>query len=141
MRLSYRIGAAGLLITSIFLLIRLFDLAPQVRRPRTLWSFNVGSRPDSSEIASWKSKWSKSESGVSPQHYETTPIVVPNDRIIVMAKLSTEDTNWVSADLTECVPFPTFCIQRYRLRKKKKKKLTCFHFHLVGEILSTLSTM
>lgn len=33
--------------------------------------------------------------------YETTPIIVPNDRTIVMAKMSWEDTSWVSNDLNE----------------------------------------
>lgn len=33
--------------------------------------------------------------------YETTPIIVPNDRTLVMAKLSWEDTSWVSNDLNE----------------------------------------
>lgn len=33
--------------------------------------------------------------------YETTPIIVPNDRTIVMAKMSWEDTSWVSNDLAE----------------------------------------
>lgn len=33
--------------------------------------------------------------------YETTPIIVPNDRTLVMAKLSYEDTSWVGNDLNE----------------------------------------
>ncbi|RAL12874.1 DUF3431 domain-containing protein [Aspergillus homomorphus CBS 101889] len=33
--------------------------------------------------------------------YETTPIIVPNDRVIVMAKLAAEDTAWVSNDLAD----------------------------------------
>ena len=33
--------------------------------------------------------------------YETTPIIVPNDRTLVMAKLSHEDTSWVGNDLNE----------------------------------------
>ena len=44
-----------------------------------------------------------SDSAVSRPLYETTPIIVPNDRVIVMAKLSTEDTSWVSNDLAEYV--------------------------------------
>lgn len=105
MRLSYRIGAAALLVTLVFLVGRLFNFGSQVPRPRTPWVFNVGSRPDPTELASWKSRWSTAESGVNPQNYDSTPIIVPNDRIIVMAKLAAEDTNWVSADLTECVIF------------------------------------
>ncbi|KAJ0421108.1 hypothetical protein BJY00DRAFT_111689 [Aspergillus carlsbadensis] len=101
MRLSVRIGGAALLITAIFLLGRLFNAAHHVPRPRTFWTFNVGSRPDPAELASWKSRWPKDQTGVTGQHYDISPIVVPNDRIIVMAKLSTEDTNWVSADLTD----------------------------------------
>lgn len=34
---------------------------------------------------------------------EKTEIVVPNDRIIVMAKLKDVDTNWVGAELAEYV--------------------------------------
>ncbi|KAL4773152.1 hypothetical protein BDW60DRAFT_28498 [Aspergillus nidulans var. acristatus] len=101
MRLSYRIGAAALLVTLVFLVGRLFNFGSQVPRPRTPWVFNVGSRPDPTELASWKSRWSTAESGVNPQNYDSTPIIVPNDRIIVMAKLAAEDTNWVSADLTD----------------------------------------
>ncbi|KAL2786018.1 hypothetical protein BJX66DRAFT_43153 [Aspergillus keveii] len=101
MRPSVRIGGAALLITAIFLLGRLFSAAHHAPRPRTFWTFNVGSRPDPAELASWKSRWPKEQTGVSGQHYDISPIVVPNDRIIVMAKLSTEDTNWVSADLTD----------------------------------------
>ncbi|KAL4977676.1 hypothetical protein BDW66DRAFT_158761 [Aspergillus desertorum] len=101
MRLSYRIGAGALLVTLVFLLGRLFSFGAQVPRPRTPWVFNVGSRPDPAELASWKSRWSTAESGVAPQNYDSTPIIVPNDRIIVMAKLAAEDTNWVSADLTD----------------------------------------
>lgn len=32
---------------------------------------------------------------------ETTQILVPNDKIIVMARLSEENTDWVSGDLAE----------------------------------------
>ncbi|KAL5341020.1 hypothetical protein BJX70DRAFT_85524 [Aspergillus crustosus] len=101
MRLSYRIGVAALVISLLFLLGRVFHVGPQGPHSRKSWVFNVGSRPDPAELASWKSRWSIGESGVLPQTYDTTPIVVPNDRIIVMAKLSTEDTNWVSAELGE----------------------------------------
>lgn len=37
---------------------------------------------------------------------ETTQIVVPNDRIIVMAKTKGVDTNWVGVELAEYVLFP-----------------------------------
>lgn len=33
--------------------------------------------------------------------YETTPITIPNDRVIVMARLSHEDASWVRNDLGE----------------------------------------
>ncbi|BCS30523.1 DUF3431 domain-containing protein [Aspergillus puulaauensis] len=102
MRGSLRIGAAALLtISLLFLLGRLVNVAPQVPRPQARWIFNVGSRPDPSELNTWRSRWSKSESGVAPKTYDTTPITVPNDRIIVMAKLAVEDTNWVGAELAE----------------------------------------
>ncbi|KKK18104.1 hypothetical protein P175DRAFT_0502484 [Aspergillus ochraceoroseus IBT 24754] len=101
MRVSHRIGAAALLIILIFLIKRHLDSTTDAPRPKTLWNYNVGSKSDNSEFDLWKSKWSASEAGVSRQEYETTPIVVPNDRVIVMARLSTEDTNWVSADLAD----------------------------------------
>lgn len=33
--------------------------------------------------------------------YETTPIIVPNDRVIVMARMSHEDTSWVRNELAK----------------------------------------
>lgn len=33
--------------------------------------------------------------------YQTTPITVPNDRVIVMAKMSYEDTSWVGEELAK----------------------------------------
>lgn len=103
MRLSVRIGAAALIVCLIIVVGRLFNVGPEVPRPPAPWIFNVGSRPDPSELEKWKSRWPQGESGVRPQHYDTSEIVVPNDRIIVMARKSNEDTSWVSADLAEYV--------------------------------------
>lgn len=33
--------------------------------------------------------------------YETTPITIPNDRVIVMARMSDQDTSWVRQELAE----------------------------------------
>lgn len=33
--------------------------------------------------------------------YKTTPITIPNDRVIVMAKMSYEDTSWVGEELAK----------------------------------------
>ncbi|OJK01352.1 hypothetical protein ASPACDRAFT_77125 [Aspergillus aculeatus ATCC 16872] len=131
MRLSYRIGTAALLIVAIFLIKRHLDLVQDDSRVQSGWSFNgVSGGPGSSDAATNdKSKdatvpASKEEIPVvgggkkdqpaaaaddnddgialgSRPVYETTPIIVPNDRVIVMAKLAAEDTAWVSNDLAD----------------------------------------
>lgn len=137
MRGSLRIGAAALLTVSLlFLLGRLSNVAPQVPRPQARWIFNVGSRPDLSELNSWRSRWSKSESGVAPKTYDTTPITVPNDRIIVMAKLAVEDTNWVGAELAEYVAIPFFLLFFFYLPNR-----TDNYLNLGGGASSTRSTI
>ncbi|CAK41965.1 uncharacterized protein An14g02280 [Aspergillus niger] len=129
MRLSYRIGAAALIILAIILIKRHLDLVQDDARVQSGWSFssfsaesaadgssnNVNSGNDGvstpknskpiltgsdNSNSNGKTKGS-SDSAVSRPLYETTPIIVPNDRVIVMAKLSTEDTSWVSNDLAE----------------------------------------
>lgn len=131
MRLSYRIGAAALIILAIILIKRHLDLVQDDARVQSGWSFssfsaesaadgssnNVNSGNDGvstpknskpiltgsdNSNSNGKTKGS-SDSAVSRPLYETTPIIVPNDRVIVMAKLSTEDTSWVSNDLAEYV--------------------------------------
>lgn len=54
-------------------------------------------RPDTKPVSSNRKVWNK-----KPM-YETTPITIPNDRVIVMARLSHEDTSWVRNDLGEYV--------------------------------------
>lgn len=135
MRLSYRIGAAALIILAIILIKRHLDLVQDDARVQSGWSFSSfsaesaadGSSSSSNNVNSGndgvstpknskpiltgndksnsngKTKGSSDDSAVSRPLYETTPIIVPNDRVIVMAKLSTEDTSWVSNDLAEYV--------------------------------------
>lgn len=133
MRLSYRIGTAALLIVAIFLIKRHLDLVQDDSRVQSGWSYNgvSGGSGSSEPAANDKSKdatipASKEELPVvgggkkdqsaaaaddnddgialgSRPVYETTPIIVPNDRVIVMAKLAAEDTAWVSNDLAEYV--------------------------------------
>lgn len=55
-------------------------------------------RPDTKPLSSNRKVWNK-----KPM-YETTPITIPNDRVIVMARLKHEDTSWVRNDLGEYVP-------------------------------------
>ena len=52
-------------------------------------------RPDTKQPSGNRKVWNKKPL------YETTPITIPNDRVIVMARLSHEDTSWVRNDLGE----------------------------------------
>ncbi|PWY93908.1 hypothetical protein BO94DRAFT_509862 [Aspergillus sclerotioniger CBS 115572] len=139
MRLSYRIGAAALIILAIILIKRHLDLVQDDARVQSGWSFSSFSAesvadtssnsngngnvninnvnpdsatdPNTDRVSTPKSSKpkltgsdmtnSKDSDSVSRPVYETTPIIVPNDRVIVMARLSTEDTSWVSTDLNE----------------------------------------
>ncbi|PWY75430.1 hypothetical protein BO70DRAFT_318780 [Aspergillus heteromorphus CBS 117.55] len=128
MRLSYRVGAAALIIFAIILIKRHLDLIQDDAQVQSGWHFGsfTGESSDSSssssngntDTASTKPKSKpkltgdktpddyvngnqKDDALASRPVYETTPIIVPNDRVIVMAKLASEDTSWVSSDLNE----------------------------------------
>jgi hypothetical protein len=101
MRLSYRLGSLLLLaLFAVFLLSRNVGSLPNDKplqkpskpasRPRDIFThIKTKLRLPQSRIL-----------GMRPSR-ETTEIVVPNDRIIVMARLAAEDVGWVSGDLTE----------------------------------------
>jgi hypothetical protein len=103
MRLSHRVGsAAALIILALFLLIR--RLSAQ-ESPKSFWrfdttSFRVALRPQPAQEASHR-KWGAGTGRSNVLTYQQTPIVIPDEGIIVMGKLREEDTAWVSAELAE----------------------------------------
>ncbi|OJJ33396.1 hypothetical protein ASPWEDRAFT_30474 [Aspergillus wentii DTO 134E9] len=145
MRLSVRVGLAGLLILAIVLVKRNLDLMRDDSRVQPFWQINFsnsagggagsaqqlssppttkqeGVVPDGFKIGtpinsddnvfdhSKQPKLAgtplKTETGsdqdeiqVENQTWETTPITVPVDGAIVMARLSSEDTQWVADEL------------------------------------------
>lgn len=108
MRLSYRLGSlAALLLLSLFLLNHHLDHLPHGSRS-PFWKSSRATTKPPDVYTHRKTKLKFPDSSllrIQPSR-ETTEIIVPNDRIIVMARLSSEDTSWVSADLTEYVlPF------------------------------------
>lgn len=103
MRLSYRLGSLLLVaLVAVFLLSRNVD---SLHLPNDK-PLQKPSKPDSRPrdiFTHFKTKLRLPQSrilGMRPSR-ETTEIVVPNDRIIVMARLAAEDVGWVSGDLTE----------------------------------------
>lgn len=106
MRLSIRVGTAALLILAIFLIKRHIDTVQDDSRVplSSFWRFGGSSAgSDSGNQGAPVDKTAMESDVISPQNYETTPIIVPNDRALVMAKLASEDTSWVANDLNEWV--------------------------------------
>jgi hypothetical protein len=113
MRLSYRVGLATLLILAFILIKRHLDSLQDGSHVPSSWQFsNVVGGGAAEPVATPASKPEHEKPQETPvpaveeplpikQTYEITPIIVPNDRVIVMAKLSKEDTSWVSTDLNE----------------------------------------
>ena len=112
MRLSVRIASATLLILAIFLIKRHLDgLQDDARVQSAFWHWDFFKNPQSAspdhsnppnpDIINQSALDEPPER--PPPTYETTPIIVPNDRVIVIAKLASEDTSWVSNDLAEYV--------------------------------------
>ncbi|EIT77125.1 hypothetical protein F9C07_10440 [Aspergillus flavus] len=104
MRLSIRVGTAALLILAIFLIKRHIDTVQDDSRVplSSFWRFGGSSAgSDSGNQGAPVDKTAMESDVISPQNYETTPIIVPNDRALVMAKLASEDTSWVANDLNE----------------------------------------
>ncbi|KAH8433797.1 DUF3431 domain-containing protein [Aspergillus melleus] len=112
MRLSYRVGLAALFIFAVVLIKRHLDFLQDDTRPQSVWQLNLGGNSGSQQQqqqqqqpqnpADQGSKGPVVNPPVKAQPtYETTPIIVPNDRVIVMAKLAAEDTAWVSIELAE----------------------------------------
>ncbi|KAE8151663.1 hypothetical protein BDV25DRAFT_89756 [Aspergillus avenaceus] len=103
MRLSIRVGSAALLILAIFLIKRHIDsIEDDLRIPlSSFWRYSGSSTATSSSSQGEKASETTDTINVPIQTYETVPIVVPNDRALVMAKLASEDTSWVANDLNE----------------------------------------
>jgi hypothetical protein len=113
MRLSYRVGSAALLILAFILIKRHLDSLQDDSHVPSFWQFSSVVGAGAAEpVATPESKPGNKKPQETPvpavdetlpikQTYEITPIIVPNDRVIVMAKLSKEDTSWVSTDLNE----------------------------------------
>lgn len=106
MRLSYRVGLAALLIFGVVLIKRHLDFFQDDTRSQSVLQLNVGGNFGSQQQQTPAEPGSNGPVANPPVKiaqpiYETTPIIVPNDRVIVMAKLAAEDTAWVSNELAE----------------------------------------
>lgn len=105
MRLSYRVGTILLPLLLILLLTLLLlsyhhnSLPHDSRLPRPARSESTP--PDVFTHIKTKLKLPESRILDFKPSRKTTQILVPNDKIIVMARLSEENTDWVSGDLTE----------------------------------------
>lgn len=105
MRLSLRVGsAAALIIFALVLLNRQFS-APG-HSPQSFWKFDTTTfraafRPQPPVQDASHRKWGVGTGNTIALSYQTTPIVVPDEGIIVMGKLREEDTAWVSQELAE----------------------------------------
>lgn len=108
MRLAIRILAAALLLfVSLFLLNRRYN-AVEVPVPKSFWHFDTTTfraafNPNPPKLDSSRRKWGVGTGHAMAVDYKTTQIQVPNEGVIVMAKLRDEDTSWVSAELAESV--------------------------------------
>ncbi|KAJ5618577.1 hypothetical protein N7528_006688 [Penicillium herquei] len=106
MRLSLRVGsAAALIIIALVLINRQLHTVPG-QNPSSFWHFDTTSfqatlRPQSQVAQDSHRKWGSGTNNKLGLSYQTTPIEVPNDGVIVMGKLREEDTAWVSAELAE----------------------------------------
>lgn len=102
MRLSLRVGsAAALIILTLFLFSRRLTAE---QTPKSFWRFDTTSfraalRPQTQDVRG--RKWGAGTGNSAVLTFQTTPIEIPNEGIIVMGKLREEDTAWVSAELAE----------------------------------------
>ncbi|KAJ5378109.1 uncharacterized protein N7496_005518 [Penicillium cataractarum] len=103
MRLSLRVGsAAALIIVTLFLFSRRLTTE---QTPKSFWRFDTTSfraalRPQPAQDVRGR-KWGAGTGNSAVLTFQTTPIEIPNEGIIVMGKLREEDTAWVSAELAE----------------------------------------
>lgn len=95
MRSSIRIGSAAALIIVALILIY------HSRHGDNAWS---SSKSDSA--AHKHRKWNIGTNTKAQLTYQTQLIDVPNIGSIIMGKLRTDDTTWVSAELAEYVSLP-----------------------------------
>ncbi|KAJ5691852.1 hypothetical protein N7462_001275 [Penicillium macrosclerotiorum] len=104
MRLSLRVGSATALILFTFFLLNR-RLSPVGQQPNSFWHFDTTSfraslRPPPPPDHG-RRKWGIGTGSKAILNYQTTPIEVPNEGIIVMGRVRDEDTAWVSAELAE----------------------------------------
>jgi hypothetical protein len=102
MRLSLRVGAAAALI--IVTLILISRRVGTEQTPKSFWRFDTTSfraalRQPAHDVRG--RKWGAGTGDSAVLTFQTTPIEIPNEGIIVMGKLREEDTAWVSAELAE----------------------------------------
>ncbi|KAJ5667743.1 hypothetical protein N7523_007459 [Penicillium sp. IBT 18751x] len=105
MRLSLRIGSAAVLIILGFILFNRRVL-PKGPHPSSFWHFDTTDfrsvfHPRPSTQDSSRRKWGSGTGHTVELTYQNTPIVVPDEGIIVIGKLREEDTTWVSQELAE----------------------------------------
>lgn len=105
MRLSLRVGSAAALIILIIILANR-QYAKPGHSPESFWRFDTTSfrsafrRQPPVQDAN-RRKWGVGTGNTVSLNFQTTPIDVPNEGIIVMGKLREEDTAWVSQELAE----------------------------------------
>lgn len=105
MRLSLRIGSAAVLIIVGFLFFNR-QVLPKSPHPSSFWHFDTTDfrsvfRPQPSTQDPSRRKWGSGTGHTVELTYQNTPIVVPDEGIIVIGKLREEDTAWVSQELAE----------------------------------------
>lgn len=104
MRLSLRIGSAAVLIIFGFIFFNRRVL-PEGPHPSSFWHFDttdfrsVFHPPPPTQDS--RRKWGMGTGHKVELTYQNTPIVVPDEGIIVIGKLREEDTTWVSQELAE----------------------------------------
>lgn len=105
MRLSLRVGSAAALIILILILASRQYAAPD-QSPQSFWRFDTTTfrsafRPQPPAQDPNRRKWGVGTGNTVALDFQTTPIIVPDEGIIVMGKLAEEDTAWVSQELAE----------------------------------------
>lgn len=106
MRLSLRIASAAvLIIIGLVVFTRQYPPEPG-QTPQSFWHFDTTSfrspfRANPPVEESHHRKWGVGTGKIAPANYLKTPIVVPDEGIIVIGKLREEDTAWVSQELAE----------------------------------------
>ena len=131
MRPSLRVGlVAALIIFALVLINRQLHNVSNTQDTQSFWHFDTTSfraalRPQQVSQEGARRKWGSGTNHKIGLSYQTTPIEVPNEGVIVMGKLSHEDTAWVSAELAEYVAYFAFLLSLTRV-----SQVTCPFFFL-----------